>query len=301
MKLTRLRQAFPWRTSLVLALALCLPALTSWAWFKWELPPLQRYYLRAYWESSEAANEPGAVVQVRMLELTAPGRKSEWPIDSDVTDDPFGDSPAVLSFRALSQGWTEIEESSPYVVGSTELEGVLRKDFYEGQSFRQVVGEPALYGCLAMLLTLLLAWMMRDDIGTEWRDAWRVVWEPESEWDLGWDLPAHEGTLLTRIRIRIAQALGALKPTYDGSRSPVVEGHPSSLHRPGGSLTIRCADSSSLCDDYPPSSMAPSLSEPGSISQLDAGPSQHLVFPGSSLSYVPSKDADAWHESEWIE
>src|SRR5271154_1377955 len=101
MRLTRLRQAFPWRTTLILALALCFPTLTSCAWFNWELPPLQRYYLRAYWESSERASEPGAVVQVRMLELTAPGRKSEWPIDSDVTDDPFGDSPAVLSFRAL--------------------------------------------------------------------------------------------------------------------------------------------------------------------------------------------------------
>ncbi len=297
----RLRHALPWRTALILAMALCLPSLTSWAWFEWELPPLQRYYLRAYWESSERTSEPGALARVRMLEMTAPGRKSEWPINSDVTDDPFGNSPAVLSFQALSQGWTGIEESPPYAVDSTELEGVLRRDFYEGQSFRQVVGEPALYGCLAMLLTLLLAWMMRDDIGTEWRDAWRVVWEPESEWDLGWDLPAHEGTLLTRIRIRIAQALGALKPTYDRLRSPVVQRRPSSLHRPADALTSRCADSSSLRDDYPARSMAPSVSEAGSISQLGAGPWQHLVFPGSSLSYVPSKDADVWHESEWIE
>src|SRR5271170_7975147 len=139
MKFRRIRQAFPWRIAFVLALVLGLPALTSWAWFNWELPPLQRYYLRAYWDSSETANEPGGVVRVQMLEMTAPGRRSEWPINSDVTNDPFGNSPAVLSSRALSQGWTGIEESPLYPVGSTELEEILRKDFYDGQSFRQIV------------------------------------------------------------------------------------------------------------------------------------------------------------------
>jgi hypothetical protein len=301
MRLARSRQAFPWRITLVLAVALCLPALTSWAWFNWELPPLQRYYLRAYWDSSETATEPGGVVEVQMLEMTAHGRKSEWPINSDVTDDPFGNSPAVLSFQALSQGWTGLEQSPPYAVGSTVLEGVLRRDFYEGQSLRQVVREPALYGCLAVLLTMLLAWRMRDDIGSEWRDVWRVVWEPESEWDSGWNLPSNEGTFLTRIRIRVAQALGGLNPAYDWFLSLMVRRHVSALPRPADSLTSRCADSSSLREGYPESSTAPNVSEPASISQLDAGPSQHLVFPGSSLSYVPSKDADVWHESEWIE
>ena len=130
MKLRRIARAFPWRSALILALPLCFAALSSWAWFTWELPPLQRYYLRAYWDSSETANNPGAEVEVRWLELTAPGRKSEWPLNSDVTDDPFGYSVAILSYKARSQGWTGIEESPPYLVSSSELKQILQTSFY---------------------------------------------------------------------------------------------------------------------------------------------------------------------------
>lgn len=42
MKLSRVRDAFPWRVAVILALVLCLPLLAFWAWFRWELPPLQR-------------------------------------------------------------------------------------------------------------------------------------------------------------------------------------------------------------------------------------------------------------------
>ena len=57
MKLSRIRFAFPWRIALMLGLLPCLPLLGFWAWFQWEVPPLQRYYLAAYWHSSETANQ----------------------------------------------------------------------------------------------------------------------------------------------------------------------------------------------------------------------------------------------------
>ena len=86
MKLLRIRALFPWRIAAIVALVACLPLLTSWAWIKWELPPLQRYYLAAYWDSSKGAKQSGAEAQIRWLLETAPGRKSRWLIASDVTE-----------------------------------------------------------------------------------------------------------------------------------------------------------------------------------------------------------------------
>ena len=60
MKLLRIRALFPWRIAAIVALVACLPLLTSWAWINRELPPLQRYYLAAYWDSSKGAKQSGA-------------------------------------------------------------------------------------------------------------------------------------------------------------------------------------------------------------------------------------------------
>jgi hypothetical protein len=144
MKLMRIRAPFPWRIAAILALIPCLPLLTSWAWIEWELPPLQRYYLAAYWDSSEGAKQPGAQVQIRWLLKTAPARKSRWLIASNVTDGTQNDLPLELSSEALGQGWTGIEKSPAQSINSGELEGLLREYFYDGQSLRQLANEPLL-------------------------------------------------------------------------------------------------------------------------------------------------------------
>jgi len=49
-----IRRAFSWRTGLLMC---SIPALASAAfmvWFRWELPPLEGYYLTVYWESSKS-------------------------------------------------------------------------------------------------------------------------------------------------------------------------------------------------------------------------------------------------------
>lgn len=103
MKLLRIRGPFPWRMAVILALVPCLPLLTFWAWFRWELAPLQRYYLAAYWDSTEGAKQPGAQTQIRWLLETAPGRKSRWLIASDVTEGRQSGLPLELSAEALGQ------------------------------------------------------------------------------------------------------------------------------------------------------------------------------------------------------
>ena len=60
MQWLRFRAVFPWRIALLFALILTIPLLIFGAWFRWELQPLERYYLPAYWESSEGAKHPEA-------------------------------------------------------------------------------------------------------------------------------------------------------------------------------------------------------------------------------------------------
>ena len=100
MKLLRIRGTFPWPIVGVLALVLCL-LLSFWAWFRWELQPLQRRYLIDYWVSSEGPKHPGSQTQIQWLVAFASGRKSQIVLEVDVTTKggsglPFQPSPYAL-------------------------------------------------------------------------------------------------------------------------------------------------------------------------------------------------------------
>jgi len=164
---------------MILALLPCLPLLGFWAWFRWEIPPLQRYYLAAYWHSSEHANQPDAQTQIQWLMETAPGRKRQWLFAPDVTEGSLNDLPFNLSSFAVEQGWAGIERTAVESVDSTELEKLLREDFYGGESFGRLVNEPLLHGVAALVIVAYLAFMIRHDIGSEWRQLRRTVMEPE--------------------------------------------------------------------------------------------------------------------------
>jgi hypothetical protein len=175
MTLWRIRHAIPWRIALILALVPCLPLLAFWGWFSWEVPPLQQYYLAAYWHSSEAAMQPGAQTQIQWLMETAPGRKRHWLFAPDVTEGSNSDVPLELSSFAVEQGWTGIERTAADSMDSAELEKLLREDFYDGESFRHLVHEPLIYCVVAWVIVACLAFMMRQDIGYEWRQFRREV------------------------------------------------------------------------------------------------------------------------------
>jgi hypothetical protein len=80
MKLSCIRGAFPWRIAGILALVLCLPLLTFSTWFAWELQPLQRYYLKTYWDSAKDAEQPGSQTQIQWIYETAPEPGTSWPL-----------------------------------------------------------------------------------------------------------------------------------------------------------------------------------------------------------------------------
>jgi hypothetical protein len=301
MKLSRIRSAFPWRIAVILALVPCLPILAFWAWFRWEVPPLQRYYFTAYWDSSEGAKQPGTQTQIQWLMATAPGRKRRWCIGSDVTDGSQNGLSLQLSPAAFEQGWVGIEKSSVESMGSAELEGILQQYFYDGESFRQLINEPLLDGVATWVIVAYLAFMLREDIGDEWRHLRRAVEEPKWSSNYGWDWPENREGIVARIRSRIvhlnsvknvqlqwAKFRAAISRRSSFKKLPI----PESLHgsnRPA---------STEVQGEVP---TAPQLANPLPSHSPEPPTHRGTIFPGSSPSDAGHSQPKPWDESKWID
>jgi hypothetical protein len=189
----------------------------------------------------------------------------------------------------------------PDLVSSVELERFLRRSIYDGRDLRQLLIEPASYACFAVLLVLFVAWRMRDGIRTEWSDLLRIVREPYSVWESGWDIPPYRQPIRARVRNRIAESLATLNSKRERVPLGGVTTHHSAPHSEVYSQpALNLTRPSSSADD-PARLVVPSTSTSDPTAQTKTELSGHLVFPGSPPSYVASKDANAWHESEWIE
>jgi hypothetical protein len=293
MKLSRVRFTFPWRIVLILALLLCLPSFGFWAWLRWEVPPLQRYYLIAYWHSSEHTDQPGAKTQIRWLMTTAPGRKRQWLFALDVTKGSQSDLPLELSSFAVEQGWTGIERTPVESVDSAELEKLLREDFYDGESFRRLVNEPLLYAVAAWLIVAYLAFVMRGDIGYEWRQLRRAFAEPH----YGRDWPENEDGIVAQIWSRIAPWMREYKTQLDGS----AISHRLGLRKSRSPATLRESERAASTQVLSDVSTARQLATPPSSHSPEAPSQRRTIFPGLSSLDVAHSPSEPWDESKWID
>jgi hypothetical protein len=297
MKLSHIWGAFPWRIALILALVPCLPLLGCWAWFRWEVPPLQRYYFMDYWASSEGAKQLGSQTQVQWLMEPAPGRKSRWLFASEVMAESHIGLSLELSSDAVRQGWVSIEKSPIESVGSAELEGLLQEDYFDGQSFRQLINEPLLYGVAAWVIVAYLAFVMREDLAYEWRRLRRAVGEPElrSYW------PENREGIGIRMRSRIAHRIAEINGQLNWSnfrvaisRRSSVDKHPNPESVLGScrpaSIEVRDQVSTAQLKSNPLPSHSP---EPPSL--------RRTIFPGISPSDSAHLQSKPWDESEWID
>jgi hypothetical protein len=301
MKLSRMGFAFPWRIALILALPLCLPLLGFWAWLRWEVPPLQRYYLIAYWHSSEHANQPDAKTQIRWLMETAPGRKRQWLFAPDVTEGGLNDLSLNLSSFAIEQGWTGIERTAVESVDSTELEKLLREDFYDGESFRRLVNEPLLYGIAAWLIVAYLAFVIRGDIGYDWRQLRRAVTEPQWSSNYGWDRPENRDEIVTRIWSRIVHWMSERKIQLEWTKFGPASSRRFGLKKLPNPETLRGSDrpvSTQVRDEV---STARQLATPPPSHSPKPPSQRRTIFPGSSQSDAAHSQSEPWDESEWID
>jgi hypothetical protein len=297
MKLSRIRFTFPWRIVSILALLLCLPSFGFWAWLRWEVPPLQRYYLIAYWHSSEHADQPEARTQIRWLMETAPGRKRQWLFALDVTQGSQSDLPLELSSFAIGQGWTGIERTPVESMDSAELEKLLRQDFYDGESFRRLVNEPLLYAVAAWLIVAYLAFMMRGDIGYEWRQLRRAIEEPQWSSNYGRDWPDNRGGIVARIRSQIAPWIREYKTPLPWS----AISHRIGLRRLPNSEALRGSNRPASTEVPSEVSSARQLATPPPA-PIPEPPSQtRTIFRGSFSSDAANSPSEPWDESTWID
>jgi hypothetical protein len=293
--------AFPWRMALIMALLPCLPLLGFWAWFEWEVPPLQRYYLAAYWHSSQTTNQPNAVTQIRWLMETAPGRKRHWLFAFDVTEGSQNDLPLALSSAAAEQGWTGIERTPAESMDSTELEKLLREDFYDGKTFRQLMNESFVYGVATWVVVAYLAFMMKDDIGEEWRQLRREVSEPKWSSEYGDDWPDNRDGIGARIRSRLALWIDERKIQLTWPSFIAAIGRRSRLNKSANPEGVRGSfrPVSKEVQDGVSTAQQPAtplaLNSPTLLSQ------RRTIFPGSSASDAAQSSSEPWDESKWIE
>ena len=301
MKLFRIRFAFPWRIALILALLPCLPLLGFWAWLRWEVPPLQRYYLVAYWHSSEHANQPDAKTQIRWLMETAPGRKRQWLFAPDVTEEGRNDLSFNLSSFAVGQGWTGIERTALESVDSTQVEKLLREDFYDGESFRRLINEPLLYGVAAWLIVAYLAFVMRGDIAYEWRQLRRAVSEQQWSSNYGRDWPENRDGIVARIRLRIAHWISKQKIQLGWTKFEPAIGRRFGLKKLPNPDTLRVSDPPASTQVRDEVSTARQLATPPPSHSPKPQSQRRTIFPGSSPSDAAHSQSEPWDESKWID
>jgi hypothetical protein len=146
----------PWLIAFVLLAfsgVLILP-LGLWYWIAY--PPVQRYYLGAYFESA-LTNNSAVVVPVQWLYKTAPGKKRELATDADVVSDSSAGSirlPMKLSPPARAAGWTGLVQAPRERITSTKLKLYLQANFFAGESAWRILLRPLLWGGAAILLLL---------------------------------------------------------------------------------------------------------------------------------------------------
>ena len=117
-------------------------------------PPLQRYYVLAYVESSKTAGQPDATTPVVWLYKTAPGRQRTLLTGQDAQATNSGRIGVALSPVALSEGWTAVQAGAEERVNSAKLAAFLRTNIYDGHGYEWIVAKPLLLGFLGVVLLL---------------------------------------------------------------------------------------------------------------------------------------------------
>jgi hypothetical protein len=195
---------FRWWIVAVLAVIFGFPLFPLAAWLAWEMPPLQRYYLLNYLDSTERAKQPGTTTEVQWVYKTASGRKSTLATNPDVVSENSADPPVRLSEAAIADGWTGIEKHAPVQVNSAELEQFLQEDIYNGRGYWTLMLEPILIGFALMMFLIAGGLKLKEWWGTgsrheqrhgrrtrgpELLSSWRWNWKLKPDgirWQLRW-------------------------------------------------------------------------------------------------------------------
>jgi len=277
-----LRRAFPWRTGLLMCSIPALALAAFLAWFKWELPPLQRYYLMTYWDSSKHAEEPASVTPIEWLYKATPGRKSEIVIPQDVESSGAGLFPLGLSSSARERGWNELVKAPVQRWKSSELESFLQEDFYGNRTFREVIAEPLSFICVIPFLTFYVAVMIRLELAGEWRRLYEELYGVEfaSDWSAVW----------WKFREQIQEWKHRL---FAGAKA--------SLSVPQSDPKEPSANAANQRPSYAEHEVSSRVDKPVVTVASSVEPKRHMIFPGAAAIRNGDALPEPWDKSQWIE
>jgi Type IV secretion-system coupling protein DNA-binding domain len=159
MKPMRFPRRFPWLIVFLIAVGPVLFSVPLTIWYSFTMPPLERYYYDAYFNSTALKNSPSATTDVQWIFKTAPGRPEGLAAPVDVVSGSSADQKRLavamnLSSAARSAGWKNLEQGSKERVNAAELQRYLQASFYDGEGFWRLLLQPALWG-VAFILALL--------------------------------------------------------------------------------------------------------------------------------------------------
>lgn len=252
------------------------------AWFRWELPPLERYYLMTYWESSKRVESPESITQIEWLYKTAPGRKSEPVIRQDVDSNGMGFLPIGLSSSAHERGWIDVIKMPVQRWKSVELASFLQEDFYGNRTFGEVIAEPLSFICVIPLLVLYVVVIMRQELAEEWRRLYEEIYGDDlsSDWHVLWR--------------RFKEQLRAWKNRFVATTKASLPSRQSDSKEPlwiaGNKKSIRAEPDTLLRSEKPVVRVA-----------SPAKPKRHLIFPGAAAIRNDGLPPKPWDESQWID
>jgi len=152
---------FPWLIALVLLAFSGVFFLPLGLWFWLAYPPVEHYYLEAYFESTFMGERSVVLVPVQWLYKTAPGRKRELAMVADVVSDSVDNQvhlPMKLSPSACAGGWTGLVLGPRESVAADKLSAHLQETFFDGESAWRLLLQPVLWGAAAVLF-LLAGWI----------------------------------------------------------------------------------------------------------------------------------------------
>ncbi len=260
--------------------ALALAAFLAWS--KWELPPLQRYYLMTYWESSKHVESPASVTQIEWLYKAAPGRKSEIVLPPDVESNGAGLFPLGLSSLARERGWNELVKAPAQRWKSSELESFLQADFYSNRSCGELIAEPLSFICVIPFLALYVAVMIRQELADEWRRLYEELYGIEfaSDWSAVW----------RKFREQIQEWKHLLFARTNASLS-APQSEPKELS----------ANAANQRPSYSEREISSRVDKPVVPVASSVKPKRHVIFPGAAAIRNGDALPKPWDKSQWID
>ena len=129
------------------------------------MPPLQRYYLLNYLESTERAKQPGTTTEVQWVLQDSfraekhPGNESRCSLGKQRRS-------ACPAFRSRHRGRLDRDrETAPVQVDSAQLEQFLQEDIYNGRGYWTLMLEPILIGFALMMFLIAGGLQLKEWLG----------------------------------------------------------------------------------------------------------------------------------------